>query len=439
MQSIAKQPKKIAFIILRMNFYRLLSPLINEALKQGWEVECWHEVLEIKGAYAKEIPNKSEVPSFSTGAPTVLEVKKKKELIGLLELSDSHFVVTLVAHFLGDLQQDWKRMGAFPKILLIEPTPGDWFGNIATSAHLEKIDYFGITTDYWLENNIQNLHECKSHLFGPEEEKSLRNRSRIVGWPQADQKELIDPKAIRQRWGIQEGKKVVVYLNFPVVTQVKTVSNDLFHIEGFQNRWKAAKRSGNPWRSLSTILFAPRLTTILNELRSFCDRNDAVLIGKYRLRDQPLAAEKAVLDQIITDDHLYPHPICELMSIADLSVGWLSMGVREAIIFRKPHWCFDFTNRIEDKGWGEKTISWLKRATMKRGPMNFPPIVTFIQNLSAFKSECRKSWKELEYSNESYQEYESIFLSPHLGKDSAAVLAMLEVEIIKIASSSPIN
>ena len=33
---------KICFIIYRIVDFQLLSPIIDEALKLNWKVECWH-------------------------------------------------------------------------------------------------------------------------------------------------------------------------------------------------------------------------------------------------------------------------------------------------------------------------------------------------------------------------------------------------------------
>ena len=63
---------KVAFLIVRLNFYRIVGPLIDEALRQGWEVECWHDTSQPRdGMKGYQFPSIDACPTFVHGRPTL--------------------------------------------------------------------------------------------------------------------------------------------------------------------------------------------------------------------------------------------------------------------------------------------------------------------------------------------------------------------------------
>src|SRR5262245_65290519 len=61
---------RLGVLILRKNYYRLLGPVVEEALCRGYDVECWHDWSgPRRGAKSSEFPD--TVPVFAAGAPRV--------------------------------------------------------------------------------------------------------------------------------------------------------------------------------------------------------------------------------------------------------------------------------------------------------------------------------------------------------------------------------
>ena len=56
---------RLAFHIPRSNYYRLLTPVIDEALGRGLTVECWHDYGEARGGSKGYLfPDRDAAPKF---------------------------------------------------------------------------------------------------------------------------------------------------------------------------------------------------------------------------------------------------------------------------------------------------------------------------------------------------------------------------------------
>ena len=66
---------RLAFLVQRANFYRLYAPIVDEALRQGWDVECWHDYSQARDgqkgasmmATCRVRQNSSSVPGSPVG------------------------------------------------------------------------------------------------------------------------------------------------------------------------------------------------------------------------------------------------------------------------------------------------------------------------------------------------------------------------------------
>src|SRR5262245_7069296 len=62
-------PMRLAFLIKRKNYYRLLGPVVEEALRRGHAVQCWHDWSGSRDS-VKEFPDVA--PALSAGIPEVV-------------------------------------------------------------------------------------------------------------------------------------------------------------------------------------------------------------------------------------------------------------------------------------------------------------------------------------------------------------------------------
>lgn len=71
---------KGAFIIERSSYYRVLAPIIDEALRRGWHVECWHDYSQPRsGTKGYQFPAVESAPTFLNGRPVF------KPYVGVME------------------------------------------------------------------------------------------------------------------------------------------------------------------------------------------------------------------------------------------------------------------------------------------------------------------------------------------------------------------
>src|ERR1700758_3722556 len=70
---------KVAFLILRKNYYRLLGPVVEETLLRGHEVDCWHDWSgSRRGGKGSEFPDTA--PPLRSGRARVLGFQGPEDL-----------------------------------------------------------------------------------------------------------------------------------------------------------------------------------------------------------------------------------------------------------------------------------------------------------------------------------------------------------------------
>ena len=59
---------RLAFLVQRANFYRLYAPIVDEAIRQRWDVECWHDYSQARhGQKGYNFPALESAPRFVHG------------------------------------------------------------------------------------------------------------------------------------------------------------------------------------------------------------------------------------------------------------------------------------------------------------------------------------------------------------------------------------
>ena len=61
-------PLRLVFVIERKNYYRVLGPVVDAALRRGFAVECWHDHAQPRwGTKASEFPDWTPIHRQRTG------------------------------------------------------------------------------------------------------------------------------------------------------------------------------------------------------------------------------------------------------------------------------------------------------------------------------------------------------------------------------------
>jgi hypothetical protein len=240
-------------------------------------------------------------------------------------------------------------------------------------------------------------------------EAEFRRKAIPVGWPQIDQLSLIDPNTVRSRWGIPGGQPVVVYLDWTDASHL-SLRLAMFMAPPPLKMAKALVRHHKEWQSLPRLLRERNIRHVTKALRAFCDRNHAYLIVKHRHRERVLPCERQMADRVIADETYYPHTICEVMSIADLSIGYFSWGVRESVAARVPHLVFDVAGLADQPSAREKAPAFARRCSAPGGFMNYAGVVRVMDMEEIVGKLPQMSLSDFRLDERAWAEYYSKYL-----------------------------
>src|SRR5262249_47347939 len=212
-------------LILRNNYYRLLGPVVEEALRRRLAVECWHDwSAPRRGGKASEFPDAT--PSFRSGTPVVRRY-----------------------HGAADLAQQW-RHDPPDVVLSIDPPDPDvraaskarwlWLQYGAdvlfqrTPAGVRDADAILLYSEYWSQRIEQRFPDSGVAA-------ELGDKAIVVGAPELDAVQGIDKEEVRRRFGLPPDRAIVLYLPFPLRSNISTPW--LRNIHAPRTRWSQAFRT----------------------------------------------------------------------------------------------------------------------------------------------------------------------------------------------------
>ena len=319
---------RLVFVVERKNYYRVMGPVVDAALRRGWTVECWHDWAQPRwGTKASEFPD--AVPTFRWGAPKVVAYRGE-ELAPRLNAMAPDAVVALGRRpaALADRVR-WIALQYMTSLV-----------NPLGPEGLLGCDRVAGYSRFWLEQALRHFKESGTlSADGVAAEQEITRRFAVVGVPELDQVETIEPKAVRERFGLPPDRPIVVYLPYPVKSNPPTFW--LRHVYAPTSRVRrglavlAALRLGY-WHHVVSDWNDRRLVAAV---RAFCDANDALLVVKSRLKDPVPGYTAAQADLMLYDPSHYPATILELLSVASLCVHFFSSAVYESVFLGVPSLC----------------------------------------------------------------------------------------------------
>jgi hypothetical protein len=321
---------RLVFVVLRKNYYRVIGPVVDAALKRGWSVECWHDWDQPRsGAKGSEFPD--AMPTFRWGTPKMVVYRGEDKLVTQLGARSPDAVIAL---------------GPRPVAL---PRTVRWVGLHSMTNYVHARDPLGVFncdvvagySRFWLERAIEYFNDSGALRDGDERAKQeIERRFTVVGAPELDLAEAIEPKAVRERLGLPSDRPVVLYLPYPTMSNPRTFW--LRHVYAPTGRVRRAiavlaKRRFEYWRHVASDWNDRRLVA---GLRAFCDANDAFLVVKSRHKEGRVPRyTRSCADLVLYDPSHYPATILELLSVASLCVHFFSSAVYESIFLGVPSLC----------------------------------------------------------------------------------------------------
>jgi hypothetical protein len=312
---------RIAFPIHRSNYYRPLGPVIEEALRRGHHVECWHDTMRGRG---KDVELPASVPSALPAGCRVRTFSGPDELLLRMEHDPPAAVVALdppPAGASGGRKTRWLWLQYSTDILFF-PTPA---GVLAS-------DVLATYSPYWGTKLAQRFAESDAA-------RDLEPRTFPVGMPELDVVSRIDPDEVRRRFRLPPRRPVVLYLPFPLRSNPQT----FWLRRVFAPSTRFARRAGvvlgrrPEYRDHVRRGWNDR--RLVECVREFCDRAGAVLVMKSRPKDPIPRYARAAADAALYDPSHFPPTILDLLSVSSLCIHAYSTAVFEAAYSGVPSLC----------------------------------------------------------------------------------------------------
>jgi hypothetical protein len=323
---------RVAFIVSVVSEYKLVAPVIDEVMRRGWEAQCWlNHARPRTGPKGYLFPSESGTPVFRYGQPTVRAYQNAGELRARLEEMAVDAVVST-----GSVESDTQGTlpARYPLWITVQGRL-DTFINQTPEA-LMRSDVLALQTRWWTD------WAAAYWDVSPDMWARLAPRIAEVGCPEFDARRLLDPPAIRHRWGIPADRPVIVLLPFP-----QGVGTGSFWPQRIFGEPRRLRRVANVLRHRRFEYWrqAWRADTdrdVIRALRDFCDREHAWLLVKSREKTPIPEYTRAAADSCVYDESYYPPTILEAMSIATACVSFYSAGVFEAADLAVPNLCVTF-------------------------------------------------------------------------------------------------
>ena len=363
----------IVFIIRRHNFFKFLASIIEETLKRGHEVECWHDLTHPTGGMKGYLYPAIEKSPFYNGGHNNLKIKEINEERGFEQLLGEKLVKDDIDFFVG-----LEQLNAHLKESLKEYLNGKWciimhgidtFGEVQILPlvkHFKYKRYCFVYSEYFFQFGIEWIKKYfpeKSYYFETNYTSVVPIGCTIIG--NRNKLSNIDSGEIRRKYGIPANKNIVIYLPFTGNEKIPTNKNQAL-VEAFTgiiyNKYKSRSIiiTNNSWKSYlrfiirkiycyiaifmfkeSRLLMIKRYneSRLFREIRKFCAKNNLLLVVKPRLKLPVVDSIKNNADIFIIDEekNQYPTVLQELLSIADLTIGGYSNAALESVSFGVPY------------------------------------------------------------------------------------------------------
>lgn len=402
---------KLAFLIQRKNYYRLLGPVVEEALRRGYQVECWHDWSQPRrGKKASELFPDAP-PAFPTGSPAVRVYHGRSDLAKQLRAGTADAVVCL------DPPDPTVRMASGAKWLYLQY----WVEMILqpTSQGVREADAVATYSPYWVDR-------LEERFAASDPGEGIRRKSVAVGAPEMDIVHRIDPDEVRRRLGLPSGRPLVLYLAFPLRSNFQTFW--LRHV------YAPSTRPGQALRTLlaGRLEYWPHVANgwndrrLVRELRAFCDRNGAALVVKSRRKDPIPGYTRRLADRTFYDLSHYPPTILELLSVASLCVHAYSGVVVEAAYCRVPSLCL--APALKDMGLPPLVHDFVHNGTLG-GIYNWSGTAYCLPLREAFDGLRRWSLEDFPLHSEARKRYVERFLGFDDGRSSARLLDVVRAHV----------
>lgn len=415
---------KIGFLLLRDTFLKTMGSLIQESLKAGHGVVLLYDEQSATGSKAYQQVTRQKLFFFEKSGAELFSVNSK-DLNKLSEYGVDVLVVLEGFHFFRDqINQLEELRNTGTKIVSLT----HFFENaqypLEALNHFDKTYYlssFAVDTHFFL--NGKNSAEIKKNPYA--------SRFEISGSPMFDQLKNLNEGEIRRELGIPPTKKIVVFFA-PVVN---TATDWRFFLWKQKNKFKRFMRvlAHRRFEYVLESLYAPTLREIGKDIRDFCDRNEAFLIIKSRLKQDDGDIFREIADLYLSGEHESYYPVFSsyrVLAIADLCIAAMSMAVLEAAALSVPVvniYIPPTEYRLGADSLGSSQIRYLNAilSINKESPFSYANCVTSVDKRKFPHWIRRKELEDIVWTEEAQSSYTKRFLGFSEESSSARILRSL--------------
>ena len=409
---------RLVFLIRRIVEYQMLAPVVDAALAQGWNVECWHDTwLPGTGPKGYLFPELSRAPKFYNGQAAIFGYDDRGELEAAINQRPPDAIVAMRAPGGGEpaaptLAGCLGRPDAGTPVWVMVQHGFDTLLS-HTPAELLAPDLVAVYSRWWIDWVTQYFDE-NPQIDRPDEfDSAFEARALSVGFPDLDAAARIDPVEVRRRWGVPRDKPVVVLLPFG-----RGFGREAFWPSMICGQPSRLRRAANVlaygrFEYWSEVWHDRTDAAVVRAVRAFCDRNEAYLLVKSRRKTPIPAYLRAVADKCLYDEQFYPSTILEALSIADVNINFYSTVVTEAVSLGVPNVCVTFS--LDDYCGGNQRARERCEYILTEqegGPFQFAGVSTAMSIAEAVEVLPRKTLDEFKMDPVARQQYLMKYVGP---------------------------
>ena len=355
---------KIIFYLSKVGFYRIYSPIIEEALIRKYNIEIWHST-----TYQEESKSIELVPYFKIYKDKIIfrVINSDKDIASNVEnfRGVDFFISLFPNNFFNN-----KKIQAMFRGKIINLMTG--LDTLFTILHWNKIYknnnlyknnydiYLFIWTNFFFKKQLEILKKYSSK----DEKKNIENIDTLykkiipTGYCEIDKKiKNLDEYQIRKDLNIKNNKKALVYLPYPFSFSRANKSWPAAYAGLSINFIDTKKLNSLFDRCIAKLklffMFLYMLKSLqafyyflngfnekntIRAIRKFCDNNNLILIIKKRKKHR-LSSEGYKLADLVIDDkenNFYPTNFQKILKISKLAIGYNSTAVFESIAMNVP-------------------------------------------------------------------------------------------------------
>ncbi|MFA6174958.1 MAG: hypothetical protein WC765_00090 [Phycisphaerae bacterium] len=328
----------VGFYIPRDNNIKLFAAAIELLLEKGCNITLfcdYTQAISKLGYKAYQFPAVEKIPKFKKSVKSV-PFKSSEEFAGIIKAEKID-----VCFFLNfpPVAKDLKAILGRQGYSFIAAELQHYYDTLFLGKDLSNTDVIYCYSQNWIEwwkkcITLKNLvsEPAREQLFRDIEKKSV-----VTGFPEVDQVRDFKAEKIRKKYKIPDNKKMVLLIPFPYLLSSVWLNSI------YKTRPAFLKRLKLMWYGAKGFLPDVRKKIddfeVTKAIRAFCDRNNAILVVKGRIKNPVPKYVRKMADFLFFDEGFHPFTTLELLFISSLSIAFCSMTIMESALMGIPSVC----------------------------------------------------------------------------------------------------